>query len=347
MLFRFLKIFAFSAGVLIAAAVVAVGVLYLATSGSWRVPATTAYDPSLPVIEAAGYRFHGEIRGGPASPVVIVLHGGPGNDYRYLLDLASLADTYRVVFYDQRGAGLSPRADAAELTLDRMVNDLDAIGNLVSPGQPFAIVGHSWGAMLAAAYIGGHPDRVERAVFAEPGFFTHEDMRTFAAKTGLGGFPKASLWGPFLASWGRSLHVSGPDGQESADFFMGDLMATATPDHPLAGYYPGRDVRRASLASWRFGSRANAAVQASGLGSDGRLRDLAAGVEGWKGRALFLSGSENAIVGPEWQLERTLPRFARAELVVIQGAGHTMIGEKPAESLAAIREFLGRPRDRG
>ncbi len=343
MLFRVFKIIAFGAGGLAAAAFLALGALYLVTSGAWSVPATTADDPDLPVIEAAGYRFHGEIRGDPASPVVIVLHGGPGNDYRYLLDLAALADTYRVVFYDQRGAGLSPRVDAAELTLDRMVSDLDAIGNLVSPGKPFAVVGHSWGAMLAAAYIGHHPDRVERAVLAEPGFFTHEDMLTFAAATGLGGFPKPSLWGPFLRSWGRSLHISGPDGQARADFFMGDLVATATPDHPLAGYYPDRDVRRASLASWRFGSLAGSAVQASGIGKDGRLRDLAAGTERWSGSALFLSGSENAVVGPDWQRTRTLPRFARADLLVIEGAGHTMIGEKPEESLAAIRDFLGRP----
>jgi proline iminopeptidase len=334
---------AIGTGGLAAALLLAVGALYLATGGDWSVPATTANDPSLPVIEAAGYRFHGEIKGGEDEPVAIVLHGGPGNDYRYLLPLESLKDSYRVVFYDQRGAGLSPRVSAAQLTADIMVSDLDAIGNALSPGKSFTIIGHSWGAMLATLYIAAHPDRVDRAVLCEPGFYTHEQMLEWRAKTGMAGIPKLSLWAPMISAWARSLHVKGPDGQEGPDFLMGSVMNFPGPDHPLAGYYPGRDVRNASFVSWRFGALASSAVQASGIGPDGRLRDLAAGVESWKGRALFLSGSENAIVGPDWQEAYSIKRFARAEHVIIRGAGHTMIGEKPAESLAAIRAFLSKP----
>jgi proline iminopeptidase len=327
----------------LAALLVAIGALYLANAGDWRVPATTANDPSLPVIEAAGYRFHGEVMGDAGKPVVVVLHGGPGGDYRYLLPLEVLKEKYRVVFYDQRGAGLSPRASADRLTADIMVSDLDAIGNEVSPGKSFAIIGHSWGAMLATLYIAAHPDRVERAVLCEPGFYTHEDMLRWRAKTGMGGIPKPSLWGHVIQAWARSLHVKGPDGQERGDFFMDSVMHIASPDHPQAGYYPGRDIRNGRFDDWRFGARASAAVQASGIGPDGRLRDLAAGVEKWKGRALFMSGGEDADIGPEWQEARNIKRFARAEHVVIEGAGHTMIGEKPVESLAAIREFLGKP----
>jgi pimeloyl-ACP methyl ester carboxylesterase len=35
--------------------------------------------------------------------------------------------------------------------------------------------------------------------------------------------------------------------------------------------------------------------------------------------------------------------FPNAELEVIEGAGHTMFGEKPAESLAAVRRYLDAP----
>jgi proline iminopeptidase len=330
-------------GALAAVVLVAFLALYFAGAGKPTVPATTASDPGLPRIEAAGYAFHGEILGEEGRPAVIVLHGGPGNDYRYLLPLAELKDRYRIVFYDQRGAGLSPRVGASELTADRMVEDLDAIGDLVSPGKPFAIIGHSWGAMLAALYIGARPQRVERAVLCEPGFFTHGDMMAWRAKTGIGGILHPSVWAPMALAWSRSLRVTGPDSQAASDYFMGQIMTNPNPRNPLAGYYPGRDVGRASLPSWRFGALANAAVQASGLGPDGKLRDLAAGVEAWKGPALFLSGDGNTVIGPEWQRTHTMSRFAQAELVVIKGAGHTMIGEKPAQSLAAIREFLARP----
>lgn len=85
------------------------------------VPATVGDDSSLPVIQAAGYRFHGEQFNDPGNPPVIVLHGGPGADYRSLLDLRELADEFRVVFYDQRGSGLSPRVPKDELSFDGSV----------------------------------------------------------------------------------------------------------------------------------------------------------------------------------------------------------------------------------
>src|SRR6478735_5139425 len=74
------------------------------------VPLTVAEDPSLPAIDIAGTRLHSEAFGDPDGPVIMVLHGGPGSDYRGLLPLKALADDgYRVAFWDQRGCGLSER----------------------------------------------------------------------------------------------------------------------------------------------------------------------------------------------------------------------------------------------
>ena len=38
--------------------------------------------------------------------------------------------------------------------------------------------------------------------------------------------------------------------------------------------------------------------------------------------------------------------FRDAELVVIEGAGHTLFGEKPQASVAAVRRYLDGPADR-
>ena len=82
------------------------------------VPKTVDEDPALPRIEVAGTLLHAEAFGDPTAPTVMVLHGGPGGDYRSLLPLRALADDgYRVVFWDQRGAGLSQRHDASTYTL--------------------------------------------------------------------------------------------------------------------------------------------------------------------------------------------------------------------------------------
>ena len=74
------------------------------------VPRTVDQDPSLPSITVNGAMLHSEAFGHPDSTMIVCIHGGPGGDYRYLLNCKDLADYgYRVVFYDQRGSGLSQR----------------------------------------------------------------------------------------------------------------------------------------------------------------------------------------------------------------------------------------------
>ena len=102
-------------------------IFYLLTMGEYEVAETVAQDPSIPHIKIGNTLFHAETFGNDSNDVVIALHGGPGNDYRYILPLKELADEYFVVFYDQRGTGLSPRVTAEEFTLEIMLKDLHDI----------------------------------------------------------------------------------------------------------------------------------------------------------------------------------------------------------------------------
>lgn len=318
-----------------------VGVLYVTHRGERSVMATTADDPTLPAITLEGYRFHAETFGDPANPTLIAVHGGPGGDYRGILPLRELADDYFVVFYDQRGAGLSPRVAETDLHVDRYVRDLDLFVDRFSPDEPVHLVGHSFGAMLATVYIGRHPEKVDRAALAEPGFLDHEHMEIWNERTGLADLKLsgAVLWA-MVGAWAESLHVSQADGQERDDYLITRFMTTEMEGHPLGGYYIDGDVRNAAGEMWRYGSLASRAVAASGMGEDGRFIDLAAGVENWEGEALIIAGSENTIIGPEYQMTQ-IDRFPRASLAVIEGAGHTMIGEKPNEVIGVLRGFLG------
>lgn len=137
-----IALFALVAGGLAALALVGFGVLAASAAGEGAVPACTDMDPSLPRIEIDGYPFHGETFGPRSGPLILVLHGGPGYDYRSVLPLKALADPYFMVFYDQRGAGLSPRV-AEGLTVDRYLEDSLAIADSFKPGEPFIVIGHS------------------------------------------------------------------------------------------------------------------------------------------------------------------------------------------------------------
>src|SRR5262245_51519075 len=137
------------------------------------VPKTVVEDPTLPRIEVAGALLHAEAFGPAVAPTVIVVHGGPGMDYRGILPLRALADDgYRVQFWDQRGAGLSQRFDADHYTMAGYLEDFhQVVEKTVPAGQPFVIIGHSWGAMYAAWFINEYGDyngRLRGAILSDP-----------------------------------------------------------------------------------------------------------------------------------------------------------------------------------
>lgn len=90
--------------------------------------------------------------GDPVRPTLIVLHGGPGADHRYLLpQMLHLAREYDLLLYDQRGGGRSRAENNAPVTWRDHVADLAAVAREFGIAGP-SLVGYSWGAMLAMLY---------------------------------------------------------------------------------------------------------------------------------------------------------------------------------------------------
>lgn len=85
-------------------------------------------------------------------PSLVVLHGGPGADHRYLLpQMLHLAQEYDLLLYDQRGGGRSRTATNAPVTWQDHVADLASICGEIGISSP-SLVGYSWGGMLAMLY---------------------------------------------------------------------------------------------------------------------------------------------------------------------------------------------------
>lgn len=307
--------------------------LYLLTSGEYVVPRTVADNPSLPHATINGRMFHVETFGDPAHPIVIIVHGGPGWDYRGLLPLKALADDYYVVFYDQQGAGLSPRVDPREITLGSSLEDLDAFVGHFGKGRKVGLIGHSWGAMLVSAYLGRHPGKVGHAVLAEPGFLTTEMMKQSGVRFG----PRwdAGFLAMATKVWFRSLHIKGPDKEAATDYFIGQVAPYANPE-----YYCNNIVPDAGAMHWRAGARAGEAILRSAMDEKGDLHiDLVKGVERFTSPVLFLTTECNQRIGKSHQ-EKQAKFFPKVKMEVIKGSGHSMFGEKPKESIKIVREYL-------
>jgi NAD(P)-dependent dehydrogenase (short-subunit alcohol dehydrogenase family)/pimeloyl-ACP methyl ester carboxylesterase len=82
------------------------------------------------------------------APTVILVHGYPDNSAMWLPVVEHLRDRYRVVTYDVRGAGAStaPRSRAG-YRMERLVEDLHAVADEVSPDRAVHLVGHDWGSV--------------------------------------------------------------------------------------------------------------------------------------------------------------------------------------------------------
>ena len=99
---------------------------------------------------------------------ILVVHGGPGLGFRYLVPgLAPLADRHTLIFFDQRGAGSSDVPDSTRFALYDYVNDIEAVRRHLGGGR-VALLGHSWGAALAALYAAAYPQHTRALVLLAP-----------------------------------------------------------------------------------------------------------------------------------------------------------------------------------
>ena len=256
-------------------------------------------------------------------PGLILIHGGPGLWDMFEPLVPALAAGHQVHRWDQRGCG---RSDAGgPYSVGRSLADLDAVRRHF--GHPrVALLGHSWGALLALLYALAHPDHVSRLVYV--------------SGTGL----SPDRWRPaFHAALAARL---GPDAER-----LRELEASR-----------GRgDQREAAILRWSvdFADTRRARVNAEAMATpwfdinheaNRALNDEVERTldEGQLVRAcrtlrvptLILEGAED--LRPRWavdSLASALPNVAR---VTLPGVGHVPWLDAPAPTEAALTSFLVR-----
>jgi len=107
----------------------------------------------------APHRMYYEQSGNPRGVPVVFLHGGPGAGasavHRQFFDPAF----YRIVVFDQRGAGRStPLGCLENNTTPALVADIEKL-RITLGIEKWFVFGGSWGSTLALAYAEHHPER--------------------------------------------------------------------------------------------------------------------------------------------------------------------------------------------
>jgi proline iminopeptidase len=302
---------------------------FLVLAACQRPPAETAAPiaPEGYVDAGGGVRLFYRLAGGGPDTVVVV-HGGPGLTMDYLADdLAPMARRHALLFYDQRGAGRSSLvADSTALDGQRFVEDLEALRAHFRLGR-LTILGHSWGAAVAALYAQRFPDRVGRLIIvagvpvtrrqlvldferleARRDSATRREMKEWmAARVADPGDPAACrayyvLWFiPFVAD-------SSVLGRSKGDFCAGTAESRRNKMAAVDRY------ALASLGDWDWRQR---------------LRGVTA-------RALIVRGSLDVLSGEEdW-----VAALPNARALVLEGVGHFPYLEAPDRFFPAIDTFL-------
>ncbi len=277
--------------------------------------------------QSQGLRLHYTDWGNASAPPLLLVHGGLDHSRSWDHVARALRTNFHVIAPDLRGHGDSDWAMGSSYSLADHVYDLTCL--VKSAGlEKVAVVGHSMGGMVSLTYAGAFPEKVSRLVVLD----------------GVTNFPARKVR-PIelrIADWVGDLdktaqrktqrYASVADG---ADRMLGrNARLTREQAMHLATHALKQDADGGY--SWKFDPylRARAPYRLS----------LEENIALWSRIAcptLLVAGSESFLPDPE--TAGVLGHFRQAELVKIEGAGHWLQHDKPAEIIDALETFLDVP----
>lgn len=287
------------------------------------VPKTVDQNPLMPSISVNGALLHSEAFGPEDSSLIICIHGGPGGDYRYMLNCKTLATKgFRVVFYDQRGAGLSQRfpkswykSQGSDAINKIFYDELKGViaHYKTSASQKIILLGQSWGAMLATGYAGKYPNEVNGLIVAEPGGLKWNDVVDYVSES-----RSFKLWSETLndATYTDQFINGKEDQHEILDYKAGLLGST----NIIVGD-AGADL--GNNAPPYVTSRTGAVINAASyeLGQDTKP-DFSAGINLFSKKVLFIYSSNNKAYPESWAA-KIAAAYSNKEIYKALGVGHS------------------------
>lgn len=122
-------------------------------------PAITPYSSGFMAVDEP-HEIYWEQSGNPDGIPVLFIHGGPGAGcapiHRQFFD----PDHYRIILFDQRGAGRStPHACLIDNTTDALIRDMEQLRHHLNIDR-WHLFGGSWGSTLSLSYAAAHPSNI-------------------------------------------------------------------------------------------------------------------------------------------------------------------------------------------
>ena len=262
-----------------------------------------------------------------AAPILL-LHGGPGASHEYLLpQLLELATEHRVVCYDQRGGGKSRHDDDRKpIGWREQVADVGKVATELRI-DPLAIVGYSWGGLLALLYAieaqaGRAAPTPERLALIDPAPITSAYRQEFEAE-----FARRQS-GPEIAALRDELARSGlrerdPDAYRQRAFELS-----------VAGYFAD-PARAQDLTPFRVAGRVQQSIWSS-LGTF----DLTSPLGSLHLPTFVVHGRQDPI---PLASSTAIASALGVACIVLDHCGHVPYVEQPTQLFPPLLAFLREP----
>jgi pimeloyl-ACP methyl ester carboxylesterase len=112
------------------------------------------------MIDTGRARLRAAVQG--EGPLVLMVHGFPESWYSWRHQIGPIAEAgFTACAIDVRGYGGSQKFGRVEdYAMEHMIADILGVGEALSPGRKFILVGHDWGAPMVWQTSLIHPDRI-------------------------------------------------------------------------------------------------------------------------------------------------------------------------------------------
>lgn len=279
------------------------------------------------------------LAGDSTKPLILCLHGFPEFWIGWHDVMLDLAADFLIAAPDLRGFNLSSKPGGIDAYRTRnIVTDLTRLAGRFSPGKPFVLAGHDWGASVAYAFAFSQPDLLTHLIVANgvhPACFQRAIFEDEGQRR--------------ASQYINRLRAPDADGRMAENDFARTLNMLAGfskidwMNEPLKAEYIAAWSQPGAMTAMLNWYRASPVVVPAPGETPGDAYVLTLSDDVLKVRVphLVIWGEADEALRPACL--DGLDRYA-ADLSVrrIAGAGHWILHEKPAEVAAEIRAFLAK-----
>ena len=270
---------------------------------------------------------------GKGTPLILI-NGGPGGTHHYFHPWFSKAKKYaRVVYYDQRGCGLSDYEPGDEgYSVHQAVEDLDAIRKALNI-DTWIVLGYSYGGFLAQFYTVNHPERVAGLILLGASPAMHVDTGSSRQRQFMSEEERARL-----KEIRKQLQQLSKEKDMPREQYMQLLLYNnfLNGDWKRQHFFKPSPERLSQIALYEWVQDVNF----NGImgRSMGRI-DLKGAFEDNPIPTLILEGKWDLTWG-EKKPEILKKNHPNAKMVMFENAGHGIYDEEPGKFFAEIENFI-------